>query len=80
MRTNQKEIRDVVDAYTGKTTTGPVDPDILTVVAAAMKPHAGATPEDRQRFENMRRIATGQHDAELESFVDPVLKAYTGQR
>lgn len=80
MSINQKEIRAVVDAYTGKPPASPLDPEIMAVAAAAMRPPDNATPEERQRFENMRQIVTGQHDAEQAAVVDPVVKAYTGQR
>lgn len=80
MNINQKEIQTVMNTYTNKSPTGPLDPEIMVVAAAAMKPPDNATPEERQRFENLRQIVTGQHDTELAAVVDPVVKAYTGQR
>lgn len=57
--TNEKEIKAIVDAYQGKQPAAPLDPDLVAVCAAAMKPRDGATPEERRAFENMQRIATG---------------------
>lgn len=59
--TNEKEIKAIVDAYQGKQPAAPMDPDLVAVCAAAMKPRDGATPEERRAFENMQRIATGTH-------------------
>lgn len=59
--TNEKEIKAIVDAYQGKQPAAPMDPDLVAVCAAAMKPRDGATPEERRSFENMQRIATGTH-------------------
>lgn len=57
---NEKEIREVVDAYTGNGPKAPLDPDLMAVCAAAMKPKPGATIEERRLFEEMQRAATGQ--------------------
>lgn len=57
-KVNENEIREVVDAYCGKQQQA-LDPDLVAVCAAAMKPKEGATPEERRAFENMQRIATG---------------------
>ena len=58
-KTNEKEVKAIVDAYTGNQPAAPLDPDLVAVCAAAMKPRAEATPEERRAFENMQRIATG---------------------
>lgn len=57
-KVNENEIREVVDVYCGKQQQA-LDPDLVAVCAAAMKPKEGATPEERRAFENMQRIATG---------------------
>lgn len=62
-KTETQEVQAIVDAYQGKTPTAPLDPDILAVCAAAMKPNPKATPEERQLFEKMQRIATGAEKA-----------------
>lgn len=53
------EVQAIVGAYTGQQPAAPLDPDLMAVCAAAMKPRDGATPEERRAFENMQRIATG---------------------
>lgn len=57
---NEKEIRKVVEAYTGNGPRAPLDPDLVAVCAAAMKPKPGVTIEERRFFEDMQRVATGQ--------------------
>lgn len=57
-KTTKKEIKAIVDAYEGKS-SAPLDPDVIAVCAAAMKPKPGATPEEVQRFRTLQRVAMG---------------------
>lgn len=58
-KANDKEIKNIVDAYQGKRPAEPLDPEVMAVCAAAMKPAPGATAEERRTFENMQKIVTG---------------------
>ena len=76
-KTTEKDIETVVNAYKGKQPEAPLDPDVVVVCAAAMKPNENATPEERHTFENMRNIITGtKPDKDIET----VVNAYKGKQ
>ena len=75
-KTTEKDIETVVNAYKGKQPEAPLDPDVVVVCAAAMKPNENATPEERHTFENMRNIISG---AKPDKDIETVVNAYKGK-